>query len=43
MPPGVLALRGVDRVVESGEMSAVMGPSGCGKSALLDTPGGWTP
>ncbi len=32
----VEALRGVDFVVRSGEMVAVMGPSGCGKTTLLN-------
>ena len=34
-PGGVVALDGVDLVVETGHLVAVLGPSGCGKSTLL--------
>ncbi|TVL89688.1 ABC transporter ATP-binding protein [Streptomyces sp. SAJ15] len=33
--PGHLAVRGVDLVVPSGQVVAVVGPNGCGKSTLL--------
>lgn len=36
----VIALRGLDCTIKSGEVLAIMGPSGCGKTTLLNIIGG---
>ena len=36
----VIALRGLDCTIKSGELLAIMGPSGCGKTTLLNVLGG---
>ena len=36
----VIALRGLDCTIKSGEILAIMGPSGCGKTTLLNVVGG---
>lgn len=36
----VIALRGLDCTIRSGEILAIMGPSGCGKTTLLNIIGG---
>ncbi|MHA2277376.1 MAG: ABC transporter ATP-binding protein [Candidatus Kariarchaeaceae archaeon] len=36
----VYVLKGIDLIIKSGEMVAIMGPSGCGKTTLLNLIGG---